>query len=570
MKPSITIRVSALLIALVLVLSLCACGNSSASSAAASESAASETAVTASAAEIPTEVTEASTAEEAAAPEADHSECELPLTDEPTTFSLYYSQPGFFNQYLDDPSDNECVKYLAEITGVSLDFYVVPAETESEQFLIMSAAGNLPDLVMNGSELYSGGGAKAIQDDVVVDLMDYQDVMPHYFSFVNGSSEWNAIFTVNDGESVDGVYQINYPDAKAGYGLMIRSDWLDELGLDMPKTYDEYYNVLTAFKNDKDCTAPLLLDPNADNQQWAYGYGCDASISDHVDLIQQFGTIDGEVVYWPTSDNYRSMLEMLASWYQEGLIDADFYTKTSSNIADEELISGGGTGVWYTSMTNLPAYYEMFEDESSLAPSYLPTQNGSYENAYHSSVTLRDHTCLNITTNCPDPELAAKFLDFFYSDEGSLLATYGVEGYTFEYNDAGEPAFTDLIANSDTGFGAELVFVLYGMGSFPSVKSPTVFYSDRELAAKEIWSEISSEDSIYAGISQAVRLTAEEEEDVTAIMGDIVTVVRETTFRIICGESDISVFDDMVEQAESMGIADAIAVYQEKYDAYNA
>ena len=44
---------------------------------------------------------------------------------------------------------------------------------------------------------------------------------------------------------------------------MIRKDWLDDLGLEVPETIDEWYTALKAFKEEKGATAPLTLNTYA-------------------------------------------------------------------------------------------------------------------------------------------------------------------------------------------------------------------------------------------------------------------------------------------------------------------
>ena len=52
-----------------------------------------------------------------------------------------------------------------------------------------------------------------------------------------------------------------------------------------------------------------------------------------------------------------------------------------------------------------------------------------------------------ITTACKNPELAAKWLDFQYSEQGQLLNWYGIEGETYTLDADGKPQFTDMVLN---------------------------------------------------------------------------------------------------------------------------
>ena len=101
--------------------------------------------------------------------------------------------------------------------------------------------------------------------------------MPNYYNMIHSQDVFITDLTSNQGN----IYQIailkergSLPD----YGLQIRQDWLDDLGLEHPKTYDEYYDVLTAFKNQKNASAPMMLSRNGSYQGnfSASGYGVKA------------------------------------------------------------------------------------------------------------------------------------------------------------------------------------------------------------------------------------------------------------------------------------------------------
>ena len=58
-----------------------------------------------------------------------------------------------------------------------------------------------------------------------------------------------------------------------------------------------------------------------------------------------------------------------------------------------------------------------------------------------------------ITSNCKNPELAARWLDYFYTKEGMLLNAYGIEGETYELLPDGTPQYTELVTNNPDGYG---------------------------------------------------------------------------------------------------------------------
>ena len=71
-------------------------------------------------------------------------------------------------------------------------------------------------------------------------------------------------------------------EATQAFGPLIRQDWLDELGLETPETYDELHDVLTAFKDQKGADAALALNYAATgiNNGLVQGYGINGLVAD--------------------------------------------------------------------------------------------------------------------------------------------------------------------------------------------------------------------------------------------------------------------------------------------------
>ena len=567
-------RYIAMLLAVMLVLSLTACGESGNGSAASAQNAADASIEEVSKADVPeTETIEdaASTAEDVPMEELSDglTVVSLPLTEEEETFSIFFSQPDFFNAFLEDPADNPCFQELAKRTNVSLDFMVVSQEAQADRFQVLAASGGLPDLIMNGSSMYAGGGAKAIEDEVLVNLADYEEFMPNYFHYVNLDKEWKALLSADNGTIVDAVYALNSPAGLGGSGLLIRGDWLDELGLDMPQSYDEYYDVLTTFKNEKGCSAPLQINAGLSNQLWAMGFGTNGAIGDHDNNYDWFGSIDDTVVFWPATENYREYLETMQKWYAEGLVDADWISRTGGPSADKTLIGNGDTGLWFSTLSDIASFDEL-DPNANIVPAPTPGRDANYTGFMMPAAMARDRTCLSVSTNCENVELAAQYIDYIFSEEGQLLSNYGIEGLTFEYDEEGNPQFTEFVTNSDTGFDSSLTMVLYGLGNFPGAFDPTRYYGDRQLETLELWcayKEHGSETNVR-GFSSAMDLSGEDAVEAAAIMSDIMTTVRETTSKVMCNQATLEEYDAMVASLKDMGIDSVLEAYQRTYDAY--
>jgi putative aldouronate transport system substrate-binding protein len=175
-----------------------------------------------------------------------------------------------------------------------------------------------------------------------------------------------------------------------------------------------------------------------------------------------------------------------------------------------------------------------------------------------------------ITTGCEDPELLISFVDYMYTDEGALLCNYGVEGETFDFDEDGNPHFTDLI-NNNPDYDYRTAIFLYVMDSGPTVVDPlrgTATYTQEQLDSWSLWTDANLDYSHV--IPSKVSLMAEDTEYNDTI-SDIETFMDTMTVGYVTGANSFDNYEsDFVEKIEAMNIDRCIELYQEAYDAYKA
>ena len=277
-----------------------------------------------------------SSAEEAAEPEEDSelftwgqisfhpTEIALPLTEEPVTLSLWTDfLPPLFAA-MNGMEDNSVYIELEKRTGVDLDITSVAITDASTQASLLVASGDFPNLWYGFVNYYGGTIDSAVDDEIVYNLADYKDSMPNYFAMIDENEELRKD-TYTDSGVMAQTYGV-FADPKSTQGLALRKDWLEAQGLDVPVTYDDYYEVLTSFKN------------NYDAVYWMNSYG-EQYFSAGYDVVPGFMVRDGKVEYGFMEDAYLDYLTMMNKWYSEGLIWKDF--ATSSTNMDE---AAAGTG----------------------------------------------------------------------------------------------------------------------------------------------------------------------------------------------------------------------------------
>ena len=101
----------------------------------------------------------------------------LPLTEDGATFSISMminpQLASYFAGYEDNPSWQEYSKR----TGVNFEFQNISAMNIGEQYNLMFASGDYPDIMHSGLSYYSSGADAAVDDGVILDLAPY---LEHY------------------------------------------------------------------------------------------------------------------------------------------------------------------------------------------------------------------------------------------------------------------------------------------------------------------------------------------------------------------------------------------------------
>ena len=113
-------------------------------------------------------------------------------------------------------------------------------------------------------------------------------------------------------------------DVPPAFSTMIRRDWLDNLNLEMPKTWDEWVNVWKAFAAED---ANGNGDPN-DEIPFAINYDFFKFILNIFGMQSNgtFSVVDGEYLYDPENPNYETFLDSMRQVYADGLFAKEFVT----------------------------------------------------------------------------------------------------------------------------------------------------------------------------------------------------------------------------------------------------
>ncbi len=158
---------------------------------------------------------------------------------------------------------------LMKNTGITIEFQHPAVGQEQENFNLMLASGEYPDII----ESKYAEPAAMLEDEIIIDLTD---VLPQYapnlYDYLKANPEIDRQVKNDDGQYL--LFPFIRPDPllQISSGPIVRTDWLNELGLGQPETIDEWTTMLTAFRDQKGADVPLAFDSSGNLDRLMYAW----------------------------------------------------------------------------------------------------------------------------------------------------------------------------------------------------------------------------------------------------------------------------------------------------------
>ncbi len=174
-----------------------------------------------------------------------------------------------------DQGDWEYWQAIEKACNVDLQF--LDSSGGKDALSLLAGTDDLPDIIIDYDTTFPGGVQKMLSDGSIIalnDLMD-QGYLPNFKAYLEMDPEVDKLCR-NDAGQYAWTPMIRKPDSPLVFnGNMIRQDWLDELGLEMPTTVQEMEDVLIAFKEQKGCDSAFSFIYDHGQQLWNHGrYVC--------------------------------------------------------------------------------------------------------------------------------------------------------------------------------------------------------------------------------------------------------------------------------------------------------
>ncbi|MCU6708418.1 extracellular solute-binding protein [Paenibacillus sp. J5C_2022] len=318
-------------------------------------------------------------------------------------------------------TDNIYNRYIKERTGVEIKLESPGMEQYYEKLNILLASGQYPDAFMT-DDSYIAKMKQLAADGLLEDLAPYINDTARYPN-IKKNMPADAWLPVSEGDNIwafpfnrqDGLNQVVY----------IRKDWLDNLGLEVPTSIDEYYKVLKAFAHN---------DPDGNGKDDTYGLlvtsvptGTGGRVFKAAFDAERYRIVDGKVTPPEILPEYKELIKFLSQLVKEKIMDNEFPTITTPIFRDK--IKSGKYGMfvnfWHLASGNeIPK--EAMDKYTAVE---LPLMNNGEQAKFKYVSTNRHYIAIPKQTK--DIDRLMDMFDWALSPEGTKYTYLGVEGVNY-------------------------------------------------------------------------------------------------------------------------------------------
>ena len=519
-----------------------------------------------------------------------------------------------------DWNTNAVTLMIEEKLGVNLEFEAYPAADYYSKINIMVNGGDqLPDIILadpNASGIAATNYSNWVAQEAIIALNEFYE-NPDYAVYINQANEKLGINLGNMLADADGNIwgvpkYMQMPTNEAATKLWINEVYAKQLGYDeLPTTPDEFIDLCRKFAAAGDINGDgidneMVFTGRGDNPKWfkvlmsPFAYAQDNYYLD---------VENGELTFAYTSDGWKEGLKYIKQFFDEGLIDKNVLTQDNASYTALVNNAMGGKPNYLADF----GYYPPLNDSDKnlqyttlLQYNYISAlkgPNGRMEGNYNPTTTTMGAV---ITADCENPEAAFIVLDLMCSEEISISNRYGQRGVDWDYwadvtqekLDQYKPGTkkSDYAGRVASDY-PEPVFIAYNDGTYwgkgnaqnagymqagPNIQGVDLYWGLADL--KNAGGDTEKQNSIdwnnryYDSINDTLKvipvesvitlpMTAEESKEVGSIQTTLNNYVKESLGAFLTGQWDIdSYWETYLAELDKIGIDEALAIYQTSFD----
>ncbi len=459
-------------------------------------------------------------------------------------------------------SESLAWKTMNEITNVDIELIGEFQNSEAgEKMSLIMNGGDYPDMIIKpaGINFYELG-----QQGILIPLEDLiREYAPNLTAMLDEMDGWDLI-RESDGEIYGLPYLSGISTYNGGAPLWINKRWMDNLGLEEPTNLEELYQVLKAFKEedangngDPDDEVPFTFatDLFTPNRFLAYMEEGLFYCNIYCGILDE----GEEFVFYPLTDGFKdNYLTYLKRLYDEGIIDQNAFTQTY----DQMSVNGKAAdihGMFFRSGPNGQVADAYIQDYITLKPwsdGHLPMSQG---------VSLG----MGITDKCEHPEILVAWADYFYTEEGAILADMGVEGETYKVYDDGTYSWIVDGTYGETQTEVKNSQCMQGTTPFPMYFPDFRYNVNAEEDPINAWMQKERNLTLYkmGTVMPVLKYTEEEAEIRSEVYTQVQSYIETYTAQVVTGQVDLeSTYGEFQDTLREMGAERLFEVEKAAYE----
>ena len=473
---------------------------------------------------------------------------------------------------------------MEQATGVHFDINTINLDGYQEAFNLAVNTESYAE-VMLGCMLTNKQLVELGSQGVLIPLEDYitEELTPNLYAFLEEYPLVRGAITAPDGH-IYALPQLNAAPIAYTGSIWVNNDWLEALGLtdaDLPTDVEGLYDLLVRFRDE---------DPNGNGEADEIAWGLTDGF-DHLkgSIIGAFGLPsnevyaddDGKMQYGMMQEEQMvNFLTYVKKLYDENLIPKDFltYTQTDEAALGAENRAGMGYGAIPTNIWPFEgANADEVNEKASKYPMLPALKSESTEEPMwpHTGTGIQTGT-FALTDLCESNghvEAMMRWVDYLYSEAGSLLIHYGPEGYAYEVTEDGlyrQIAPTDGRSYEERRGGS----ITPDCGiAMPKYVRPTTEGNWTDVLQQRRNQQTDEKLVPYLKLTMPQLFFLEDENtEIATLETDLDNFVKSVMAKFVTGELDLANYHaEVVEPLQSnFKIDRLLELYQGAYDRYTA
>ncbi|MFI3236731.1 MAG: extracellular solute-binding protein [Lachnospiraceae bacterium] len=468
--------------------------------------------------------------------------------------------------------DTVFMQEIEEMTNINIEWLDWSTTVYDEKKSLMFSTGDMPDAIY-GTYLLSGVELVTYSEQgyfyPLNELID-AGYMPNYAAALELRPDMELHNTAPDG-NIYNIPHVNELSAGilANNAVMINTEWLDTVGMDMPATTDELYDVLVAFDEAGDINGNGLDDEIPMSflyEQVNSGWGS---------MVGWFGTAlgsgtatpvvaeGGELIYAQATDDFKDALVYFNQLYTEGLVDQEIFTMDLTTYDARNISDPFSVGV-------VSAWNEDYLDGDDEVYEYLPALTSPNGNEPQWMTNGFSYSAIGfvMSADCEYPAEVAAWADLMIGGETALQSFFAWPEYLEEVEDG---LYRVVTAEDGTAYTkAEMSWYAPINSALFMVLVPEYYdtyewtnYEANKLEANDVYGDYLNDEGVFF---TSWFTTQDEADELSIITTDIESYVDQMVASFVTTGGIEEGWDTYLAQLETLGLSRMLEIRQEIYD----